>query len=60
LGNFPAAVVSNQWKAASDVRLFSPENLYEKINGEAPKFLLQGFERLYYLVLRQKDLEISI
>ena len=42
------------------MRLFGPENLYEKINGEAPKFLLQGFERLDYLVLRQKDLEISI
>ncbi|MEZ5584883.1 MAG: DUF6599 family protein [Candidatus Competibacteraceae bacterium] len=43
-------------------RQFGPDNLFEKINGEAPKFLKQGFRNLYYLVLRSSadNSEIAI
>ncbi|MCP4295347.1 MAG: hypothetical protein GY786_07050 [Proteobacteria bacterium] len=60
LGNFPQEILDQRWKTKRDVKIFSPDNLYEKINGEAPKFLRQGFKRLDYLELEMGNLEISI
>lgn len=59
---YPAGTVSDNWQIAGRIRRFEPENLYEKINGEAEKFLRQGFEQLHYLVLRSVsgDAEIAI
>ena len=48
---FPAAIVSGGWSLASRVKQFDEANLFEKINGEAPKFLKQGFQSLNYVVL---------
>lgn len=49
---FPPAIVSDGWSLASRVRRFDEDTLFEKINGEAPKFLKQGFQSLHYVVLR--------
>lgn len=51
LGPFPANIVDPEWRPAGRLKQFGPDTLFEKINGEAPKFLKQGFQRLYYLVL---------
>lgn len=48
---FPTAIVSEGWSLASRVRRFEEDTLFEKINGEAPKFLKQGFLSLHYVVL---------
>ncbi len=52
LGAFPQAVVDAQWRPAGRLRQFDADTLYEKINGEAEKFIKQGFVRLDYLLLR--------
>jgi hypothetical protein len=51
LGVVPAAVADAQWQPKTGVKQFNADNLFEKINGEAPKFLRQGFQSLDYLVL---------
>ncbi len=51
-GNFPPAVRDAAWQPVAPVRRFSADNLYQKINGEAEKFIKQGFVRLDYLLLR--------
>ena len=55
LGPFPETVLDRQWQPAGRLRQFNAENLYEKINGEAERFLRQGFVALYYLVLQSSD-----
>jgi hypothetical protein len=52
LGPFPPGVVDPEWRPVASVKQFGPDNLFEKINGEAPRFLKQGFQALHYLVLR--------
>ncbi len=52
LGIFPETVVDQEWMVESRLKQFTPDNLFEKINGEAEKFLRQGFQTLHYLVLR--------
>jgi hypothetical protein len=51
-GIFPGAVLRGGWKIAQPVKYYNPRNLYIKINGEAIKFLKEGFRRLHYLVLK--------
>jgi hypothetical protein len=51
LGLLPASIVDAQWQPKTGVKQFNADNLFEKINGEAPKFLRQGFQSLNYLVL---------
>lgn len=62
LAIFPQTVLAEDWTVKSGVRTFSSETLFEKINGEAERFLRHGFERLYYLVIQAPDKleEISI
>ena len=62
LGLFPVSIVDSQWQAKTSVKQFGPDNLFEKINGEAPKFLKQGFQSLHYLVLQSTvdESEIAI
>ncbi len=49
---FPNNVLDPSWQMAGRIRRFEPDNLYEKINGEAEKFLQQNFKQLHYLVLK--------
>ena len=55
LGNFPPAIVDEEWQVVTPLKQFYTGNLYEKINGEAEKFIRQGFQSLSYLVLRSKS-----
>ena len=48
---FPAGVVSTGWRAADRVETFDPDNLYEKINGQAEQYLKFGFVRLDVLTI---------
>jgi len=52
---FPVSIVSDGWSLASRVRRFEADTLFEKINGEAPKFLKQGFQSLHYVVLASAE-----
>lgn len=62
LGILPGSVASDRWRPKSRVKTFTPQNLYEKINGEAEKFLRHDFKQLSFLVLQSSDQieEISI
>ncbi len=55
LGPFPAAILDSEWQPASRLKRFGADNLYEKINGEAEKFLKQGFQAMHYIVLKSAD-----
>ena len=59
---FPASTLDTEWQPAGRIKRFQAENLYEKINGEAEKFIKQGFVELSFLRLRsqQNDGEITI
>ncbi len=62
LGLFPGEILAGGWAISSRPRRFGADNLYEKINGEADKFIRQGFRELHYIALKApggKD-EISI
>ena len=54
-GAFPEGVVDQEWRPVARVRHFEADNLYEKINGEAEKFIKQGFVSLDYLTLRSQN-----
>lgn len=55
LGLFPETILDGEWQVASHLKQFGPENLFEKINGEAEKFLRQGFKSLSYIGLKSKE-----
>ncbi len=55
LGPFPSATLDEDWQPVGRVKHFQADNLYQKINGEAEKFIKQGFVQLSYLVLRSAD-----
>jgi hypothetical protein len=52
IGPFPARTLDDDWQPVGRIRFFQADNLYEKINGEAEKFIKQGFVRLAFLRLR--------
>ena len=52
LGPFPDSPLDADWQPVGRLRRFQADNLYEKINGEAEKFIKQGFVELAYLRLR--------
>lgn len=52
LGPLPETILDEQWQLVGRARTFDAGNLYEKINGEAERFLKQGFISLSYAVLR--------
>ena len=52
LGPFPARALDDEWQPVGRVKRFQADNLYEKINGEAEKFIKQGFVELAFLRLR--------
>jgi hypothetical protein len=51
LGPFPADTLDDAWRPVGRVKFFQADNLYEKINGEAEKFIKQGFVELAFLRL---------
>jgi hypothetical protein len=55
LGIFPETILDQDWEVGSRLRQFNPDNLFEKIDGEAEKFIRQGFKSLYYIGLKSKD-----
>jgi hypothetical protein len=52
LAPFPAEALDSEWRPVGRVKRFQVDSLYEKINGEAEKFIKQGFVELAYLLLR--------
>jgi len=52
LAPFPADIADAEWQPVGRVKRFQAANLFEKINGEAEKFIKQGFVELAYLLLR--------
>ncbi len=61
LGIFPEAILDDSWQLSSRLKTFKEDTLFEKINGEAPKFLRQGFQQLSYVSIQSPEGdEISI
>ena len=52
LGPFPSLTLDAEWQPVGRTKRFQADNLYEKINGEAEKFIKQGFVELAFLRLR--------
>lgn len=52
LGLFPASILSGGWAISSRPRQFDRSTLFQKINGEADKFIRQGFRELHYIALK--------
>lgn len=55
LGPFPPPTLDAEWQPVGRIKRFQPDNLYEKINGEAEKFIKQGFVELAFLRLRSAN-----
>jgi hypothetical protein len=55
LGPFPPPTLDAEWQPLGRVKRFQPDNLFEKINGEAEKFIKQGFVELAFLRLRSAN-----
>ncbi len=55
LGPLPETILDEHWQLVGRVKAFDADNLYEKINGEAERFLKQGFVALSYAVLRSVE-----
>ena len=62
LAPYPGDILDAEWQPVGRVKRFQAANLFEKINGEAEKFIKQGFVELAYLLLRSNrdDSEIAI
>ena len=52
LGIFPPAILDEGWQIGSRLKQFEAGNLYEKINGEAERFIRQGFQTLHYISVK--------
>ena len=52
---FPVQILDETWRPAGRVKRFQPDNLYEKVNGEAEKFLKLGFVELAFLRVHSTD-----
>jgi hypothetical protein len=53
LGPFPASLVAAGWKAGR-LQRFTPDTLYEKINGQAEQYVKFGFRELHVLPLAHR------
>lgn len=51
LGIFTATIIDDTWQVGTRLKQFTPETLFEKIDGEADKFIKQGFKSLYFIGL---------
>ena len=62
LSVFPKSISEDNWLFKKDIKQFDKQNLFEKINGEAERFLDHHFKKLYYLNLvhRNQQDEIDI
>ena len=62
LAVFPKSILSNEWQVKKRIKQFNRDNLFEKINGEAERFLDYHFKNLFYLNLvhRNQQDEIDI
>ena len=58
---YPESVLKFGWRLKRPMQTFTPDNLYEKINGEAELFIKLGFQQLYYIqLINDKQEEITI
>lgn len=51
LGPFSPSLLAGGWRTTSNPQVFSPETLYEKINGQAEQYLKFGFVELTVIEL---------
>ncbi len=49
LGLLPPEILNNSWQVSLPLKEFNADTLFEKINGEADKFLTQGFKNLQFI-----------
>lgn len=51
----PSSLVPAGFETPSEVEIYVPENLYEKIDGKAPLYIESGFEKLFTQRFISKD-----
>lgn len=54
-GLFAKEILENSWQISSPHKEFNADTLFEKINGEADKFLQQGFRNLQFIRIADAD-----
>ena len=59
LGIFPSGFLPDGWTAGR-MRVFTEDDLYEKINGQAEQYLKFGFEALHFLPLESPDETLDV
>lgn len=59
LGIFPPSLLEGGWTVDGRVETYSPETLYEKINGAAEQYLSFGFQKLHYVTITNGDAFIT-
>ncbi len=52
MGLIPVEILSGGWAISSRPRRFDRETLFEKINGEAEKFIRQNFRALHFVAIK--------
>lgn len=60
LGYLPSAILNENWQLSSPLREFDGATLFEKINGEADKFLQHGFKKLQFIRLANEEASLEI
>lgn len=55
VGPLPTEILAGGWTSPSTPKVFVPENLYEKINGQAEQYLKFGFEDLTVVELEHPE-----
>lgn len=60
LGIFPPALLGGGWLPDGRVETYEPDNLYEKINGQAEQYLRFDFRRLHYLTLARDAANLTV
>lgn len=61
-GAFPASILDGGWTLSSRYQDFTPESLYEKVNGAADQYINFGMEKAYFISIAKEaeDLDIGI
>lgn len=59
-GIFPAALLEGGWSLAGRVQAFTPENVYEKINGAADQYIQYGMTQAFFTTLEKAGEDLSI
>jgi len=59
-GAFPSAILEGGWSVGSRAQAFTPDNVYEKINGAADQYIQFGLKNAYFVGLEEPSAGLSL